>query len=218
MGTTIAMILLFLARINHPAMTSFTCSSSGAVNSAGACFLYNSTKLSYTDAKSACDTIGGVLAKVVNTLQIVSIPDANNKVWIGANDDVNEGTWVWEYDGNVARELRLLWTVGQPTNDTGVNCALVYKFEIYADDCESQYAFLCGEPAPDPVTSTSTAIDPATTNAAASITHTTATTPAASIPQTSTTPITTLLKCGANDIKFNVLLILHVCVFIHLAI
>ncbi|CAL1529333.1 unnamed protein product [Lymnaea stagnalis] len=249
-------IILFLACINLPKVESVQCQWDESTYSEGACFLYNSTELTYAEAKSACESIGGVLAKVTSITQLNGITALQNArtVWIGANDIKNEGTWVWEDDSTVATELNTLWADGNPKEGTHFNCAQLRYIQIFSWLCEAVGSFLCMEKdlttTQDPVASTSTKNDPVTINTAASTSDNSATintatstsdnsatiNTAASTSDNSatintatstndakdttlaTTPITSFMKCGANDIELNGLLILHLCLFMFLVI
>ncbi|CAL1529332.1 unnamed protein product, partial [Lymnaea stagnalis] len=126
----------------------------------------------------ACESKGGVLAKVTSQTQlnrITALPIAIGKeVWIGASDNKNEGTWVWEDDGTITSELKTLWADGNPMEGTDYNCAQIRNSQISNWLCKAQISFLCMEKdlttTQDPVISTSTQNDPATTNTAASTT------------------------------------------------
>ncbi|CAL1529294.1 unnamed protein product, partial [Lymnaea stagnalis] len=176
-------ILLFLTLINPSVRSASACLWKNSFEFEGKCFEDNKTALTYTEARDGCLSIGGVLATVKSKAQIehaVSYMPPNAEFWIGANDNAVEGNWVWEDDGAPATELSGIWDSNddEPTNKAGENCGLIslYPTAKSAFDrmCDATYGFLCMEK--DPVTSTITTNDPATTNTAASTTETSAAT------------------------------------------
>ncbi|CAL1539683.1 unnamed protein product [Lymnaea stagnalis] len=189
------------------------CKWSESISYDNECFLFNSTQLSYSDAKSACQSKGGVLAKVVDKMQIQEASKnrgANADMWIGADDLENEGTWVWVYDREVATELADLWMTGglEPSNCMDEDCAKISYARapsstsivagIEDEDCRVLYPFICMErepiTTPDPTTATTTGVVVTSTS-------------------TGRVPIAT---CGANFIDTSALLVLCVRLVVYL--
>ncbi|CAL1526614.1 unnamed protein product, partial [Lymnaea stagnalis] len=144
--TTKTQMLEITKNLNYGA-----CKWTDSIPSEGACFLYNATELSYAEANSSCQSIGGVLAKLKTMTQLLeaiqNVP-YTTYIWIGANDISVEGTWMWE-DGGVATELNELWYNDEPDNGTDHDCADIYKYftlsGLYDDVCSKRCPFLCME-------------------------------------------------------------------------
>ncbi|CAL1534022.1 unnamed protein product, partial [Lymnaea stagnalis] len=142
--------------------------------------------------------------------------------WIGANDSVKEGTWVWEDDGAVATELPGLWYPSEPSNKTlSEDCALIVSAQVFDEECDRHNRFICEEKGtittPDLAASASTTKDPITTpDLAASATVDPICTSTSSV----TVPVTTMMKCDAIFINVNVqmLLLLNLYAFSYLVI
>ncbi|XP_041671977.1 C-type lectin domain family 4 member M-like [Cheilinus undulatus] len=84
------------------------------------CFHVSTIKRSWHSSRSFCNSNGGDLA-VINTKDkmvfVRGLVDSGNHVWIGLNDHVGEGTWMW-VDGT--RVTTTFWGPGQPDNTRNV--------------------------------------------------------------------------------------------------
>ncbi|CAL1534786.1 unnamed protein product, partial [Lymnaea stagnalis] len=142
--------------------------------------------------------------------------DAQTFYWIGANDIALEQNWVWEDDKSVATELSLLWytAANQPTNVVDEDCALIYlpsagPESVFDDQCNAKRAFLCM--VKDLTTTQDPTITPDSNTTPDSTTN-------AILTSTANIQRTTLMKCGANSIYFNVALFLNLFVLIYVVI
>lgn len=104
-----------------------------------------------------CQAIGGDLVqwKDANTLYDISeyikrygLDDVD--YWVGANDQEEEGKWVWANDGTEVRRGTPLWghylTVQEPNGGTDQNCALLNRKECYYmhdSKCSDMHGVIC---------------------------------------------------------------------------
>lgn len=103
---------------------------------------------SYWGAKDACVAGGGKLADLgsLGTARALAAatgtPIATGSVWIGANDDVNEGHFVWMNGEPVGASA---WAAGEPNNSGGENCTeLILSTGLWNDlRCDTLRAPLC---------------------------------------------------------------------------
>ena len=63
--------------------------------------------------------------------------------WIGMNDMVNEGEWVWS-DGSEVTWMN--WREGWSKGGTDKNCATIFHGKWYAEECFNRYRFICKIP------------------------------------------------------------------------
>ena len=119
--------------------------------------------MTQADAKTSCIAQGGSLAKLSNdNIEIVSnlftgfgddegwasattIPEAGRGAWVGAEDRVAEGTFVWQ-DGSSASDAP--WRTGEPNDHESEDCVATAKWwsstwELYDISCESMLRFVC---------------------------------------------------------------------------
>lgn len=81
------------------------------------------------DAKDACDNLGGHLATITSAEEHDFVYDSlvfdapDDMVWLGATDEVAEGTWAWVT--NEAWDYTH-WAGGEPNNCSGIEHYLVY--------------------------------------------------------------------------------------------
>ena len=144
------------------------------------------------DAKKSCVAQGGVLAKLatledLGLLQELTCSESTgiqSQAWVGAEDRVKEGEWVWP-DGSGLSVTDEIWADRQPGSDAAANrgiedCALAAKYaynedatrdswQLYDEVCERSdgvphlFPFVCQ-------------IDSLETNEVATVTSATATT------------------------------------------
>ena len=112
------------------------------------CYLWvtNQTK-SWSDAENFCQNEGGHLVSVtnegVNDYMLIRV--GQRQVWIGANDQRQEGTWEWT-DSSTFKFTD--WAPGQPGKERSENCAEFYNTNEYQRgwndlDCEASLNFVC---------------------------------------------------------------------------
>lgn len=70
----------------------------------------------------------------------------NLEVWIGGNDIITEGVWLWTHSGQIVTESHNWWP-GQPNSDTGdEDCAAMdsdVNYKWVALDCSENHGFVC---------------------------------------------------------------------------
>ena len=108
-------------------------------------YTLRNTKLSWSDAKAACQAEGKQLASVHSASENIALltAAAGNKVWIGGTDAASEGTWKWSSTGTPLSYTN--WASGQPYNYKGnEDCVEVYSDGRWNDnDCPNQREFVC---------------------------------------------------------------------------
>ena len=65
--------------------------------------------------------------------------------WVGATDEGNEGTWMWQ-DGRVVDSGPKTWSTGRPNLDNRANCMELrptFRFVAADEDCRSHRQFVC---------------------------------------------------------------------------
>ena len=114
------------------------------------------------DAKASCISQGGILAKLSDeNIEMVSnlfagfgvdgwgntgtIPEAGRGAWVGAEDRVTEGVFVWQ-DGSSASDAP--WFLGEPNQRGSEDCVATAKWwsgswELYDISCDSMLRFVC---------------------------------------------------------------------------
>ncbi|XP_078615018.1 uncharacterized protein LOC144884059 isoform X3 [Branchiostoma floridae x Branchiostoma japonicum] len=124
---------------------------SGYVKFQDSCFKFSSDQKNYSDARSACQAAGGLLAMpkdvatnnfLVN--QLTRYHDGSN-AWFGLTDLAQEGTFVWE-DGTLLTGWSN-WYPGQPDNaNFGEDCALwknTYGYKWNDEPITGSYYYVC---------------------------------------------------------------------------
>ena len=65
------------------------------------------------------------------------------QLWIGLNDQRNEGKFVWSDGTPFNRSVYNNWGQGEPNNHGGEHCAALYNKVWFDDDCTKEYGFIC---------------------------------------------------------------------------
>jgi hypothetical protein len=135
-----------------------TCEDARAkVAPTGSCYVIEAGPLSWSDAVGACAALAGDfhLATITTAAELEWVDAAieddvvdNERVWIGGNDNDNEGTFVWN---NGEEWTDVGWLGGQPNNGngSGENCVEIHtRKQPYTDglndrDCSVAHAYLC---------------------------------------------------------------------------
>lgn len=105
--------------------------------------------MSWTDARSECYKVGGVLATITNAQIDALIASAAGgfDAWIGLNDLDQVNNWVWDKGLHDA----LQWNKdtsynhfqpGEPNGNNG-RCVAYNKNGWYVKDCASPLSFVC---------------------------------------------------------------------------
>ncbi|XP_054653069.1 galactose-specific lectin nattectin-like [Dunckerocampus dactyliophorus] len=113
------------------------------------CFISLEENLRFADAESFCNGLGGNLASIHSELENevvrqVILEQAGNfqRSWIGFNDAVQEGVFVWT-DGSTVDFTD--WANNRPRTNDNLNCAEInFRDEFWNDvGCRARRAFVC---------------------------------------------------------------------------
>ena len=100
-------------------------------------------KTNWNEAKTACEAIGAHLAVITSYQENTFLNKRNG--WIGLNDEVKEGTWVW-VDGSVLSYKN--WDSGQPSNNNNnQHCGFRTSNGKWNDfTCSTPKSYICESP------------------------------------------------------------------------
>ncbi|XP_039538836.1 ladderlectin-like [Pimephales promelas] len=112
------------------------------------CYKFISHPTNWITAERNCQSLGANLASVRNKLEngflLSLLPTPSTRAWIGANDAVQDGHWLWS-DGSVF--LYTHWCSGQPDHTGGFeNCLEInYLSDRCWNDgsCSSSLSSIC---------------------------------------------------------------------------
>lgn len=94
------------------------------------CYKYFSQSATWITAEKNCQTLGGNLASVhskpENDFLLSLVPSASTTFWVGADDGVQEGQWLWS-DGTVSNDY-INWCSAEPNNSGGSENCLEINF------------------------------------------------------------------------------------------
>ncbi|XP_050417575.2 uncharacterized protein LOC126831001 isoform X1 [Patella vulgata] len=128
------------------------CVSKGYTPLLGGIFCVNMSNYqrTWSESKMDCEQEDGRLLIIPNMvfslkLKAVTAMTTHDKIWIGGDDRVTEGTWVWSDGSSVTG-----WPPGQPDNTGGVEDCLQLRATINLNDapCSMLFYFLCEKPYP----------------------------------------------------------------------
>jgi cysteine-rich repeat protein len=116
--------------------------------------LYKTTDKNWPDAKTACATYSGSYLASLTTasenLAMSGLTITGNS-WIGLNDQVSEGTFVWDHGETFSYSN---WAVGEPNDSGGEDCVVLQTLLAWNDGtcnttltdyiCEVETAAVCG--------------------------------------------------------------------------
>ncbi|XP_059167875.1 uncharacterized protein LOC131949932 [Physella acuta] len=114
------------------------------------CYELFTTPKNWTEAKKYCSNFNGkrMLAKVSSPSVLRyfnSFRPFYTRVWLGGNDQLQEGEWVWT-DGTKAN-LTSMWGYTEPNNTNGnEDCLEIFNDgTLNDDDCAQSFSFICME-------------------------------------------------------------------------
>ncbi|XP_013880207.1 galactose-specific lectin nattectin isoform X2 [Austrofundulus limnaeus] len=95
----------------------------------GRCYVFLKGEAEWAVAERHCNFLGGNLASISSKKQhdflremIFKDTGTNKRTWVGANDAVKEGGWLWS-DGTKFDKTYSFWAPGEPDNRGGnQNC------------------------------------------------------------------------------------------------
>lgn len=109
----------------------------------------NAYDVTWFVADEACRDFGAHLTSVHNAAEhnrIVSELISTDNTWLGLNDQVAEGAYVWSDGSDFVYEN---WGSGEPNNDTGEDCVEFDRnksFRWNDDNCDLTRPFVCKAP------------------------------------------------------------------------
>ncbi|GFN86265.1 C-type lectin-related protein 2 [Plakobranchus ocellatus] len=117
------------------------------------CLLEMPFETTYQNATAECNKLGGYLAsvKTVDKLEVVKAIANNTDMWIGLDDIVVEGDFIWQEDGTqlTSAELNAIFGWNVPNNDWGgQHCGRYWESSETLDDyfCYHLLKALCETP------------------------------------------------------------------------
>ena len=111
------------------------------------CYSVQTQNLSWTNAQSACESLGGDLASVTSNGVMSLLFNLQNEVdvWIGGNDLQTQETFEWVNGDTWSYEN---WNTNQPNHLSGQDCVKYKKNTGKWDDvsCDKEFMFACQKP------------------------------------------------------------------------
>ncbi|XP_042560645.1 asialoglycoprotein receptor 1-like isoform X2 [Clupea harengus] len=134
----------------------------GWAHNSGKCYLFSSTRKTWSQSRDHCITLGGHLA-IVNSQEeqnFLSQSAIEVFYWMGLSDLETEGQWIWVDSTPLSETGAVFWgkrSDGQDEPDnwkeedpSGENCALFTKFGYWLDNsCKKRHTFVCETVATD---------------------------------------------------------------------
>lgn len=100
-------------------------------------------QLTWTQARTFCVNLGGYLASVDTAVEnnYVGGIAGGTSVWIGATDEVSEGTWRWVSGEAMTNTF---WAGGEPNNHAGVEHYAAFSGGSWVDyNATSTMSYVC---------------------------------------------------------------------------
>ncbi|KAI3357009.1 hypothetical protein L3Q82_003640 [Scortum barcoo] len=133
-----------------------TCDScpSGWTRFGQRCFMFQANEMEWADAERFCTSLCGNLASIRSAVDygfmrqlIYQATNSHKTTWVGGNDAVKEGVWMWSDGTNFVFSD---WGKGEPNNLGGENCMEInLGGQDYVNDskCNNKRSFLCAKDA-----------------------------------------------------------------------
>lgn len=123
-------------------VTSASCAAIGGSLYNSHCYVVNRTASTWATAQATCKNSGGTLAIITSSSENYYIYAlTQTSVWIGANDNSSEGSFVWE-DGTAVSFSA--WGTGEPNGSTSENCVEMTPYGYWNDAaCTTARSFVC---------------------------------------------------------------------------
>jgi hypothetical protein len=108
----------------------------------GHCYVVHTSGASFADATNVCASAGGHLVKIESSAENSFVTGlVSSTSWIGASDQVIEGTFLWR-DGAAATFTN--WLSGQPDNSNNEDCASLQTSGGWNDlSCSTTIPYVC---------------------------------------------------------------------------
>lgn len=106
----------------------------------------------WNDALADCRSPlnNGDLLSVENKYEMDFINEISSKfgyhkqlLWIGLNDQQNEGIFIWSDGTSYNRSEYTNWGPGEPSNQGGERCVTLLDKVWNNDDCTKEYGYIC---------------------------------------------------------------------------
>jgi len=109
----------------------------------------HSKKLSWDNARAVCSGYGGDLVSIENEreedfIRSLSSNFKNDLLWIGLNDRVNEGQFVWSDGTYFNSSVYSKWKIGEPSHTAGKHDCVGLKNNLWNDQpCSWVRFYIC---------------------------------------------------------------------------
>ncbi|XP_062594565.1 perlucin-like [Saccostrea cucullata] len=122
----------------------------GWVKHGNSCYMLNTQKLTWEQANDNCRGLSARLVEIETKPEnifienIIKKREANGQAWLGASDNTQENTWIWNYSGLPLRFSN--WRQGEPNNDEGSeDCMGILSQDGTWNDlpCSALFMFVC---------------------------------------------------------------------------
>ncbi|GFR91525.1 C-type lectin-related protein 4 [Elysia marginata] len=121
-----------------------------------ACLRYfDNDPKNYEDARTHCSSLGAYLVsvKTVGKLELIGSFVTKEKTWVGLDDFITEGKYVWAIGGNALTyiQVRLLFAFGEPNDINGNEDCVEFKRSdqrLNDVDCTYIHDYVCEKPLP----------------------------------------------------------------------
>ncbi|XP_064113639.1 hepatic lectin-like [Macrobrachium nipponense] len=121
----------------------------------GSCYYFHyncNWNKDWVTAQSMCKTYGSELVKITSQGEndFIKGKIGNSGFWIGLNDRATENSFKWSVDNSTIGDNGNYssWAVGQPDNNYGQDCVVIYSDGKWDDDeCYSDHCYICEKPA-----------------------------------------------------------------------
>jgi len=109
-------------------------------------YRFHDTEATWIEARDSCKADGGWLASFETDTEIAYTKTeyGSKRMWIGANDRDEEGSWVWAREGSKIGSTQ--WEDDEPNGKENDNCAVTNwnsPGKWNDDACESKFPYLC---------------------------------------------------------------------------
>ncbi|GFR96899.1 lectin C-type domain-containing protein [Elysia marginata] len=111
---------------------------------------FHINRKNYVDARSHCNSLNSYLVPVKTTekLEVLKTLVTSPDTWIGLDDLVTEGRYVWVADGDTLTPQQIAdsFYAGEPNNGAGIEHCVAYRtaFQLFNDaGCDNDYGYVC---------------------------------------------------------------------------
>ena len=113
------------------------------------CYFFSKTKMTWENAKDDCSRRGAYLVEVQSKeeddfLRVILMTGGEINHWMGGNDLLKEGQWVWQQSGKIV--IYTNWKSGEPGNSYGgEDCLMYWTNNAQWNDarCSNVHLYIC---------------------------------------------------------------------------